>query len=38
MLFFTLVVGLIATAADKGALPGLVSLYKKDKSLVVSPD
>lgn len=38
MLFFTLVVGLIATAADRGALPGLVSLYKKDKSLVVSPD
>ncbi len=34
MLFFTMIVGLIATAMDKNAKPSLVSLYKKNKSLV----
>jgi SSS family solute:Na+ symporter len=35
MLFFTLLVGLITTATDKNALPGLISLYKRDKARVV---
>lgn len=36
MLLFTMVVGAVAIALDKDAKPGLVSLYKKDKQLVIS--
>jgi SSS family solute:Na+ symporter len=36
MLVFTMVVGAVLTALDKDAKPSLVSLYKKDKQLVVS--
>lgn len=36
MLVFTMVVGAVAIALDKNAKPGLVSLYKKDKQLVIS--
>lgn len=32
MLFFTMVVGLITTAMDKDAKPGMISEYKKDKA------
>lgn len=31
MLFFTLIVGVVLTATDKNAKPGMVKLYKEDK-------
>lgn len=36
MLFFTMIVGIIAVALDKDAKPGLVKLYKQDKRKVIA--